>query len=274
MPNSLPKSRTAAGTAGVNALLADPKQALMAFDFDGTLAPIVADPAKARAHPAVGAAMRRLAPLVGAVAIVTGRPAALALQYSYLEDLPGLIILGQYGLERWETGALRRPEPPPGVASARGRLPDLLQRAGAPEGTWIEDKGQAFAVHTRRTAEPARALERLRAPLSTLAEENGLVVEPGRLVLELRPPGIDKGAALRGIVAERSTGAVLYAGDDLGDLAAYDAVERLREEGISGVTVCSASSEATGLSERADIVVDGPAGVAALIGALAAVLGR
>ena len=68
-----------------------------------------------------------------------------------------------------------------------------------PEGTWVEDKGRAVAVHMRRAADPqARARRCSAGPLRELAEETGLVVEPGRLVLELRPAGADKGAALRG----------------------------------------------------------------------------
>lgn len=274
LPDSLPRSRSPAGAAGLTALLAVPGRALLAFDFDGTLAPIVADPEAARAHPDVGPALRRLAPAVGTLAVVTGRPAATALEYGRFADVPGMIILGQYGRERWAAGSLRAPEPPPVVAELRRRLPGVLAAAGAPAGTWIEDKGHALAVHTRRTAEPGPALDRLRRPLAELAERTGLIVEPGRLVLELRPPGMDKGAALRDLVTERAAGAVLYAGDDLGDLAAFDAVERLRESGVPGVTVCAASAEVAPLAERADVVVDGPAGVAALLTALAAELGR
>lgn len=270
---ALPRSRTAAGEEGLAALLATPRRALVGLDFDGTLAPIVADPEAARAHPDVGPALRRLSPVVGLIAVVTGRPAATALAYGRFDTVPGLVVLGQYGLERWVGGQLHAPEPPPGVAQVRRRLPGVLAEAGAPEGTWIEDKGHALAVHTRRTAEPAPALERLRRPVTALAGDTGLVVEPGRFVLELRPPGMDKGAALLGLADEYAAGAVLYAGDDLGDLAAYDGVERLRERGVPGVTVYSASAETTGLAARADVVVDGPAGVAALLAGIAGALG-
>ncbi|MGH3341551.1 MAG: trehalose-phosphatase, partial [Carbonactinosporaceae bacterium] len=101
-----------------------------------------------------------------------------------------------------------------------------------------------------------------------------LAVEPGRMVLELRPPDVDKGAALRALVDRSGAGCVLYAGDDLGDLAAYDAVDALRAERTAGVTVFSRSAEVTGLAERADLVVDGPAGVVALLDAIADALAR
>src|SRR5690606_19014647 len=141
------------------------------------------------------------------------------------------------------------------------------------EGTWIEDKKHALAVHTRRTADPEAALELLRAPLADLAKRAELAVEPGRMVIELRPPGVDKGAALTDLVTRLGAEAVLYAGDDLGDLAAYDAVERLREQGVAGFKLCSGSAEVTELARRADAVVPGPEGAVAFLEELVAAAG-
>ncbi|MFE0462712.1 trehalose-phosphatase [Kitasatospora sp. NPDC058965] len=269
---------TPAGRAGLAALLADPAGAVLAFDFDGTLAPIVADPEQARAHPGAAPALARLAPLTRALAVVTGRPALGAVRLGGFDRHPGLgglVVLGHYGAEHWDgaTGKLTAPPPPPGVAAVRAELPGLLAGLAAPAGTAIEDKERSLAVHTRRTAEPDAALARLRGPLAELAARHGLVVEPGRMVLELRPPGVDKGAALTGLLAERGARAVLYAGDDLGDLAAFAAVERLRGEGLPALLV--ASGPVTGeppvreVAERADLVVPGPAGVVELLEALA-----
>jgi trehalose 6-phosphate phosphatase len=93
-------------------------------------------------------------------------------------------------------------------------------------------------------------------------------VHTGRLVLELRPPGFDKRGALLSLCDPRPS-AVLFAGDDVGDLPAFDAVDELRAQGVAGVTVCSASDEGPAqLRERADLVVDGPAGVVALLARL------
>ncbi|MEV7965479.1 trehalose-phosphatase [Sphaerisporangium sp. NPDC088356] len=264
--------------AGLAAIKADPAGAVVGLDFDGTLAPIVPDPADARVDPHAAAALVRLGGLVGGVVIVTGRPAATAIAYGEvpggpgLADVPGLVVLGQYGLERWEDGQVMSPPPPPGVERVRAALPGLLALLGVTltdgtePGVTIEDKGRAVAVHTRRAPDPEGTLLVLREPLAKLAAESGLLVEPGRLVLELRPAGMDKGHALGGFLAERFARSVLFAGDDLGDLAAFEAV---RLSGLPGVTVCSASVEVTALAERADLVVDGPAGVAALLSALA-----
>lgn len=267
---ALPEPATAEGRAALAALLADPGRALVALDFDGTLAPIVADPEAARAHPAVPPVLERLADLGVRVAVVTGRPAAVAVEYGALVGVRGLVVLGHYGLQRWEAGEVSSPQDVAGVAVARERLPGMLRELGAAEGTWVEDKELAVAVHTRRSADPAATLDLLRGPLAHLAAETGLVVEPGRMVLELRPPGADKGAAVRSLVEAERPSAVAFVGDDLGDLPAFDEVGRLRGEGVPGLLVCSGSTEVSEVAQRADLVVDGPEGVAALLGALVA----
>ncbi|MFR0353362.1 trehalose-phosphatase [Streptomyces sediminimaris] len=273
----LPTPATRAGREGLAAILADPGKTVVGLDFDGTLAPIVADPEQARAHPEAVPALAALAPKVASVAVVTGRPAGVAVRNGGFAGVPGLehlLVLGHYGAERWDavSGEVSAPAPHPGVAAVRAELPGVLDREGAWQGTWIEEKGRAVAVHTRRAADPQAAFEALRAPLADLAARHGLIVEPGRLVLELRPPGMDKGVALLEYVRETGASAVLYAGDDLGDLPAFSAVDRLRADGVPGLLVCSGSDEVTRLRERADVVVDGPAGVVRLLRGIAAQL--
>lgn len=265
----VPSAPTADGQAALAALAAEPARALVASDYDGTLSPIVDDPAAAVAVPGAVAALTRLAARVGTVAIITGRPAADAVSLGGLGDVPGLIVLGHYGAQRWQDGVLSAPPAPPGIEAAREALPKLLAEVSAPAGTTIEDKGTALAVHTRRTADPAAALELLREPLSRLADAAQLTLEPGRLVLELRPPGMDKGTALRKLAAERGARSVLFCGDDLGDLAAFSAVRGLRADGIPGCAVASQSPESPRVAEAADLVVDGPHGIVRLLAALA-----
>jgi trehalose 6-phosphate phosphatase len=268
------RAATPGGQAGLDALLSRPRQALIGTDFDGTLAPIVADPGDARALPGAVAVLTALAGLVGTLAVITGRPAAEAVAYGGFDAVPGLIVLGHYGWERWQDGELTAPGSPPAVQAAREALPGLLGRAGAPDGTWVEDKGHALAVHTRRTAAPEPALRLLRGPLADLAARLGLVTEPGRMVIELRPPGVDKGTALTGLIRERAADPVLFCGDDLGDLPAFAVVRELRAAGIAGCTVASASAESPQVAAAADLVVDGPEGIVALLAAIAAELAR
>jgi trehalose 6-phosphate phosphatase len=273
--DSLPAPVTPAGRDALEAILTRPTHTVVALDFDGTLAPIVPDPDRARAHPDAVPALAALAPKVASVAVVTGRPAGVAVRHGGFAGVAGLehlVVLGHYGAERWDavSGTVTAPAPHPGVAAVRAELPGFLDGIGAWQGTWIEEKGRAVAVHTRRAADPQAAFEALREPLGELAARHGLIVEPGRMVLELRPPGMDKGVALMEYVREIGAEAVLYAGDDLGDLPAFAAVAKLRSDGIPGLLVCSGSSEVAELADRADLVVDGPAGVVRLLAALAA----
>ena len=235
--------------------------AVIALDYDGTLAPIVDRPSDA--VPAEGAlqVLQALAPRVRTLALVTGRPAGGVVALGRLHEVPGLVVLGQYGAQRWSGAEVSTPPELPGVAWARASLPPLL----AGEQADLEDKGIALVVHTRRAPDPAGALERLAAPVATLAAEAGLEVHPGRFVLELRPPGYDKRSALLSL-CDPPPEAVLFAGDDLGDLPAFDAVDEQRARGAVGVTVCSASDEGPAvLRDRADVVVDGPDGVVMLL---------
>lgn len=275
--DSLPAPVTPAGRDALEAILTRPTHTVVALDFDGTLAPIVPDPDRARAHPDAVPALAALAPKVASVAVVTGRPAGVAVRHGGFAGVAGLehlVVLGHYGAERWDavSGTVTAPAPHPGVAAVRAELPGFLDGIGAWQGTWIEEKGRAVAVHTRRADDPQAAFEALREPLGELAARHGLIVEPGRMVLELRPPGMDKGVALMEYVREIGAEAVLYAGDDLGDLPAFAAVDKLRSDGIPGLLVCSGSSEVAELADRADLVVDGPAGVVRLLASLAAEL--
>jgi trehalose 6-phosphate phosphatase len=233
----------------------------VALDYDGTLAPIVERPSEAvLAHGALDA-LTRLAPRLGILALVTGRPADVVVEIGGLAGVESLVVLGQYGAQRWTANGLVSPSPLPGIEAARGSLPPLL----AVEGAQLEDKGLALVVHTRTCADPAEAQSRLTDPVRRVAEALGLEVHAGRFVLEVRPPGFDKRGALLSL-CEPAPAAVLFAGDDLGDLPAYDAVDELRAAGVPGVLVCSGSSEGpAALRERADVVVDGPLGVVALL---------
>jgi trehalose 6-phosphate phosphatase len=251
----VPAPRTSDGRAGLDALRADPARALVALDYDGTLSPIVARPQDA--VPAAGAVevMASLATRVGRIALVTGRPAQVVVDLAGLADVPGLVVMGQYGVERWVDGRVMAAPPAPGLAAARAALPALVDGLGAE----VEDKGLSLVVHTRNASVGAQ--ERLAEPVGELARRVGLEVHHGRRVLELRPPGFDKHDALLAL-ADPRPGSVLFAGDDLGDGRAFDAVDELRAAGVPGLTVFSDSDEGpASVRARADVVVNGPDGV-------------
>lgn len=252
---------------------------LVALDFDGTLAPIVEDPAAAVIHEDAADVLVALARQVRAIAVLTGRPARQVLALGGLDEVGDaigeagheLVILGQYGNERWTSNARRvvSPKPPAGLASLIGDLPRLLRQADASE-AWVEEKGLAVAVHTRRLPEPRAAFDRLLPVLTEAAKARNLAVEPGRLVIEIRATGMDKGLALRRLVEEYDARAVLFVGDDLGDVPAFEAVADLRSTGMPTLLVCSGSEEESVLRDLADVVVTGPDGVLDFLRRLAA----
>jgi trehalose 6-phosphate phosphatase len=256
------------------ALVAVAGSAVVGLDFDGTLAPIVDDPDSAHIHPDAPGVLLGLAGVVRAVAVVTGRPARKVLALGGLEDVGRaigetgreLFVFGQYGFERWSSTQRRvvSPRPPQGLSGFLRELPGVLRDADATD-AFVEDKGLAIAVHTRRLDDPAGAFERLEPGLRDLAERHGMVLEPGRNVIEARSPGSDKGTVVRDLATETDAGGFLFAGDDLGDLEAFEAVADLRDRGLPTVLVCSASEEESALVDRADVVVRGPDGVLALL---------
>jgi trehalose 6-phosphate phosphatase len=263
---SLPEPLSATGDQALQAVITSPSDTLFATDFDGTLAPIVDDPAQAYADQRAVAALGRLAEHVGAVVVITGRPVRTAVRLGGFRKFAGLqsmTILGQYGVERWNAAGdeYRIPPDPPQISTVAEQLPGLLDSLGMPEAR-IEHKGRAIAVHTRSLPDPQAALAKLADPLGDLAERNGLVLEPGKNVWEMRAPGMDKGAALRAIVDETGARQVIFAGDDLGDLPAFRAVRELAASGVPGLLVCSASTEEDALTELSDVIVDGPSGLA------------
>jgi trehalose 6-phosphate phosphatase len=244
--------------------------AMVCLDFDGVLSPIVEDPTEAHIHPDGPDMLAHLARAVRAVAVVTGRPARQAVALGDLDSVGAtvaeeggdLFVLGQYGNERWSSRQRRvlSPRPPRGLATLVAELPDLLRHHGLGD-AHIEQKSLAVAVHTRRMNHPQEALDRLQPVLARAAHEHGLALEPGRLVIEVRAPGMDKGHALRALQREVRADAIMFAGDDLGDIEAFEAVVAMRKGGMVGLLVCSGSEEQDALHEMADIVVEGPDGM-------------
>jgi trehalose 6-phosphate phosphatase len=102
------------------------------------------------------------------------------------------------------------------------------------------------------------------------AARSGLVYRAAKMSVELHPPiNSDKGTAVEAIA--RQAASVCFVGDDVGDLTAYDALDRLADTGVHTLRVAVASDETSNeLVRRADLVVDGPPAVAALLRSLAA----
>lgn len=223
------------------------------LDFDGTLSPIVEDPEEARP---LGGAMDVMTDLVGRyqlVGILSGRPVA------FLEPLmpEGVVVAGLYGLE-----VLRQGERTdhPNAGAWREVVEDVARCSVGlgPGGMHVESKGLSLTLHYRSHPELA---DEVLAWAATQGSRSGLVVRPARMSVELHPPiNADKGTALELLAQDLE--AVCYVGDDVGDLPAFDALDRLAVGGVHTLRVGVSSEESPpALLDRADLVVDGPKGV-------------
>ena len=246
--------------------------ALIALDFDGTLAPIQRDPSAVRLADGGLAVLTELAERGARVAIVTGREAAVVLRLGGIESVPGLVIEAVYGAERWAAGELTSPPTPASMVAARHGAQAILdaQRAEVPEtdGAWLEDKRINMVVHTQRTIDPEGAQRALAPHIDALARAHNLEMHPGRNVLEIRLPGIDKGSALRRLIDESPDGptAVLAAGDDVGDVPALEAA---RDWGVATgrpvATIASGAAPSSPVARAALLTLGGPADVVAAL---------
>jgi trehalose 6-phosphate phosphatase len=129
----------------------------------------------------------------------------------------------------------------------------------------VETKGLSLTLHYRQHPELADAVH---AWAAQQAVDSGLVMRPARMSVELHPPvEADKGTAVEDLAAGAE--AVCYAGDDVGDLPAYDALDRLAGAGVVAVRVAVRSDESPPeLVRRADLIIDGPDAVPCLLRSL------
>jgi trehalose 6-phosphate phosphatase len=249
----------------LEALAADPARSGLVFDFDGVLSAIVADPAASAMSAEVASTLGRLARRFGLVAVLSGRPLA------FLRERvpPGPIrLLGSYGIEQLRDGQAE-------VATAarqwlgqvRSAADQLAEHFASWPGVRVEVKAVSVAVHWRQAADPDAAAAEIRRVTEMIAAATGLRAEPGKLVEELRPPvDIDKGSAVRALLAEEKPAVASYAGDDLGDLPALAAV---REAGGYALVVEQSGETDVRLLTAADQVFDGTGAFAAWLARLA-----
>jgi trehalose 6-phosphate phosphatase len=253
-------------------LTEDPLRAAVFCDIDGTLAPIVPRAEEAHVPGEIALLLGRLGRRYGCVACVSGRSAAEARR---LVGVGSITYAGSHGAELLEPGS-SQPRIIPGFKSWEGRVrrfagahdtPDLRQLR-----VRIEDKGAIAAFHWRSVPDEHAARTHLEG-IAQQAESAGLATHWGRKVLEVRPPvPIGKGQAVRELVSRTGVRAALFGGDDATDLDAFDTLAAMAGDGDLDAAVCvgvRSDEGPPGIVERADLVIDGVAGFARVLSALA-----
>ncbi|MHB1723986.1 MAG: trehalose-phosphatase [Acidimicrobiales bacterium] len=282
LTSRVPSAHPAAGVrAALSSLIDHPTSSAVVTDFDGTMAPIIEDPAAARPLAGIVPVLSRLADLFEKVAVVSGRPVQFLVDAlgsdvggSPWPSIPSdggpdlgaglgpIRLVGLYGLEWYADGQVIRE---PGVELWRSVIARAADRLAtdAPAGIVVEPKGLTVAVHWRRAPDQRQWVT---STVAAQAGEHGLSVHAGRCSLELRPPmDVDKGAVIRQLV-DGCTDAC-YLGDDLGDLPAFGALRQLRaEQAVQTTAIAVVDDESDPVvAAAADVVVDGPAGVLELL---------
>ncbi|MBB5710429.1 trehalose-phosphatase [Sphingomonas xinjiangensis] len=197
------------------------------LDFDGTLVELADRPDAVAVDDRLHALMRSLAArLDGRVAIVSGRPAE---QIHALFGSEGMTVVGSHGMEfRWNDGRVRVADRPEGMAQALAAMHALADRT---PGMLVEDKPLGAALHFRMAPDAEEAAQAL---ASEMAARHNLHLQPGKMMVEVRAGGGDKGAAIRTLMAEPELASTrpLFMGDDHTDEPGFEAVAALGGAGI------------------------------------------
>ncbi|MEO0492267.1 MAG: trehalose-phosphatase [Actinomycetota bacterium] len=233
-----------------------PQRAGLFLDFDGTLSDIAPTPEGAVPRAGVPELLLELQAGLGRVAIVSGRPVAYLAPH-----IPDPVdIVGLYGLE-WRHNGVHHTlhEAEEWRPLIRELVDEAKERFGVAA---VEPKGLSLTIHYRSDADLAAPMQ---AWIREVAERTGADGRSAKHSFEVHPPiHRDKGTAVIELAADLDP--VAYVGDDLGDLPAYDGLDVLATRGVATVRVAVASDEAPPiLLNRADHVVDGPAGAQALL---------
>jgi trehalose 6-phosphate phosphatase len=185
------------------------EKVLLAFDFDGTLSPIVRDPDAATMRPRTRRLMEQLAERYPCV-VISGR--ARPDVQGKVDGLRLRAVIGNHGMEttRPTAAVLRR------TAAWHAQLAAALP--GIP-GLVIEDKGSSLAVHYRRAKSPTTVRRKVRAAVELL---RGVRIVDGKMVVNVMPTdAAHKGTALLGLCKRLRCPAAIYLGDDDNDEDAF-----------------------------------------------------
>ncbi|MCI0709109.1 MAG: trehalose-phosphatase [Chloroflexi bacterium] len=235
-------------------------------DMDGTISHIAETPEAAVVTPKSRELLGTLVLMLPMVAAISGRAAR---DLNQRVAIPGMVYVGNHGLERWEDGGRVLNED---VRRYRKALAASLEdlEPYLTVGMWIEDKYATASVHYRMTPNPEKAANTLGPLINNIAEKHGLKSSPGQKLFEIRPPiEANKGTAVDALVKEFELDAIVYIGDDVTDIDAINAVKALREAqecyGIGIGVVSEENENSQKVADVSDAIAHGVHDVEALL---------
>lgn len=209
---------------------------LLAFDLDGTLAPIVAEPAGIAIQNEVRNCLIQLNGMAP-VAVITGRSRADAT--THLGFTPRFLV-GNHGAEGLPGEEAAGQDFVRFCQGWKSQLALLLPDMSA-SGITLEDKGRTLTLHYRQAIDPGQARERILAAIACLTPPPRVV--PGIFVENIAPQNAPhKGAALEALMVHLKCGRAIYVGDDVTD----EDVFHLRNPEILGIHVGTDQESAAG----------------------------
>jgi trehalose 6-phosphate phosphatase len=218
-----------------------PDELLLVSDFDGTLAEIVPEPTQATALPDSLHALRRLAPVLRKVVILSSRtPAELADHVV----VAGALLVGDSG----------HPPPTPAELEALTTFNAAAAKLlGTTPGAWIEIKPASSAVHFRNAPISGQQVFDILRPL---LHQTGLYGGLGRKVIEVHNPQAGKGTALHALLKRLEPSGLVVMGDDENDRSMFRVASRTT---IPHLCVGVGSTEVPpDLFDHCDLILDGP----------------
>jgi trehalose 6-phosphate phosphatase len=239
----------------IGELAAKPRFGLVS-DLDGTLSHIAPTPEEAQITTRNRELLSDLQDELSLVAIISGRRADSLHERI---GIPGLIYVGNHGLERWVDGEIQIiTEAKPYLSNIQSVKKELQKITET--GIYVEDKGPTLSLHYRKVEKPVAFGRNIAARIAELAGKHGLEVFTGKMVFEIRPPvSMDKGIAFQQLVKEKGIEAALFLGDDVSDLSAFQVARKMRAESICDAWGIGVQSEEApeDLAATADFLAEG-----------------
>ena len=227
-------------------------------DVDGTISPTAPTPAQAAVSPANHLYLARLTPRLALVAAISGR--AVADVRRLVVGIDGMVYVGNHGLERWADGRAELAEGAEGYPAIIKEVTDELGRELQGAGILIENKGISASIHYRLSPDPDATGKRIMAAINASAQAGRLRIIPGRRAVNLLPPlAINKGTAVRDLIAGYNLGGGVYIGDESTDTDAFKAIhEANRRPDFLGFALAVLSRETPPeVAAEADFTLDG-----------------
>lgn len=235
------------------------KKTAVITDIDGTISKIVLDPDKAVISRIMKNTLRKLVNKFQLVGIITGRNVRNAKE---MLEVDGLLYIGSHGLEYLKDDEIYiEPEVEEYLPIIKKVAQDIqTEELCSIKDILFQEKGICLSVHYRKCEDPEGTRRKILDVINELEGLENFKITEGRKVVDIRPKiGHDKGTILEKLVFENAVEKIIYLGDDVTDVDAFNKLKKLKGEGkVNGVGIVVVSEEVPEfVKENASFYVNG-----------------